>query len=71
MSNGQVWKIHRKVDCHSVNVIYYSIYKMCNEKEAYIEKTKGDRRKGFKVRQGIQNVSSRIMYTIVVLRITA
>ena len=23
MSNGQVWEIHREIDCHSVNVIYY------------------------------------------------
>ena len=50
MSNGQVWEICREIDCHSVNVIYYFECKMCNEKEAYSGKTKGDSTKGFKVR---------------------
>ena len=50
MSNGQVWEIRREIDCHSVNVIYYLKCKMCNEKETYIGKTKGDNTKGFKVR---------------------
>ena len=54
---------------------------MCNKKETYIGKTKGDKTKGFKVRinqhisdckrERIQYVSSRIMYTIVLLRIIA
>ena len=39
MSNGQVWKIRREIDCHSVSVIYYVKCKMCNEKETYIGKT--------------------------------
>ena len=50
MSNGQVWKISRETDCHSVNVIYYLKCKMCNEKETYIRKTNEDNTKGFKVR---------------------
>ena len=50
MSNGQVWEIQREIDCHSVNIIYYLKCKMCNEKETYIGKTKGDNMKGFKVR---------------------
>ena len=50
MSNGQVREIRREIDCHSVNVIYYLKCKMCNEKETYIGKTKGDNTKGFKVR---------------------
>ena len=32
MSNSQVWEIRREIDCHSVNAIYYSKCKMCNEK---------------------------------------
>ena len=50
MPNGQVREIRREIDCHSVNVIYYLKCKMCNEKETYIGKTKGDNMKGFKVR---------------------
>ena len=50
MSNGQVWEIQREIDCHSVNIICYLKCKMCNEKETYIGKTKGDNTKGFKVR---------------------
>ena len=48
--NGQIWKIHREIDCDLVNVIYYLKYKMCNEKEIYTGKTIGDKTKGFKVR---------------------
>ena len=50
MPNGQVRKICREIDCHSVNVIYYLKCKMCNEKETYTGKIKGDNAKGFKVR---------------------
>ena len=50
MSNGKVREIRREIDCHSVNVIYYLKCKMCNEKETYIGKTKGDNTKRFKVR---------------------
>ena len=50
MSNGQVWEIQREIDCHSVNIIYHLKCKMCNEKETYTGKTKGDNTKGFKVR---------------------
>ena len=56
MSNGQVWEIHREIDSHSVNVIYYLKCKMYNEKEAYIGK-KGDNTKGFKVRINQQHIS--------------
>ena len=42
MPNGKVWEIHKKIDCHSVNVIYYLKCKMCNEKETYIRETIGD-----------------------------
>ena len=49
MSNGQVWQIRRKIDCHSVNVIYYLKFKKCNEKETYIRKTIGDNTKGLKL----------------------
>ena len=50
MSNDQIWEIRRETDCHSVNVIYYLKCKMCNKKETYIGKTKGDNTKGFKVK---------------------
>ena len=50
MSNGQVWEICRKIDCHSVIVIYYLKWKMCNETETHIGKTIGDNMKEFKVR---------------------
>ena len=42
MPNGEVWEIRKKIDCHSVNVIYYLKCKMCNEKETYIRETIGD-----------------------------
>ena len=48
MSNGQVWEIRKEIDCHSVNVIYYLKYKMCNEKETYIGERIGDNTEGFK-----------------------
>ena len=50
MSNGQVWEIHKEIDCHSVSVIYYFKFKICNKKETYIGKTIGDNTKGFEVR---------------------
>ena len=50
MSHGQVWEIHREIDCHKVNVIYCLKFKMYNEKETYITKTIGDNAKRFKVR---------------------
>ena len=50
MSNGQVWESRRKIDCHSVNVIYYLKCKMCNKKETYIRKIIEDNTKRFKVR---------------------
>ena len=50
MPNGEVWEIRKKIDCHSVNVIYYLKCKMCNEKETYIRETIGDNPKWFEVR---------------------
>ena len=50
MSNGQVWKILRELDCHSVNVKHYLKCKMCNEKETYVGKTIEDNAEKFKVR---------------------
>ena len=50
MPNGEIWKIRRETDYHSVNVIYYLKCKMCIENETYIRKTIGDNSKGFKVR---------------------
>ena len=50
MSNVQAWEIRREIYCHSVNVIYYLKCKMCNEKETYTGKTKGDNKMGFKFR---------------------
>ena len=50
MSNGQIWGIHREIDCHSVNVIYYLKHKMCNGKEICIGKTIEVYMKGDKVR---------------------
>ena len=50
MPNDRAWKIHREIDCHSVNVIYCLKCKMCNEKETYIGKTIGDNTNRFKVR---------------------
>ena len=38
MSNGQVWKTRKEIDCHYV--IYYMECKMCNEKETYQENNK-------------------------------
>ena len=49
MSNDQILEIHWEIDCHLVNHIYYLKYKLCNEKETYIDKTLGDNTKGFKV----------------------
>ena len=49
-SNAQIWEICWETDCHLVNVIYYLKCKMCDEKEPYTGKTKGDNRKGFKVK---------------------
>ena len=50
MSNGQISGIHREIDCHSVNVIYYLKHKMCNGKETCIGKTIEVYMKGDKVR---------------------
>ena len=50
ISYGEVWEIRKKIDCHSVNVIYYLKCKMCNQKETYIRKTIGDSPKWFEVR---------------------
>ena len=49
LSNGQVWKIRREIDCHQVNVMYYLNCKICIEKETYIGKILGDNTQGFKV----------------------
>ena len=72
MSNRQLWEIRREINCHSVNVIYYLKCIMCNEKETYIGKTKGDNTKGFKVRinQHISDCKTRHSTCFVVLRIT-
>ena len=76
MSNGQVWKIHREIDCHSVNVMYIWNVK-CITKKEHIGKTIGDNTNGFKVRRiqhtsdcktGVSTLSSRVMYAIVVLK---
>ena len=50
MSNGQVLKICRETDCHSVNVIYYLKCKMRKEKE-----TIGDNTKGLRMNQYISD----------------
>ena len=80
MSNGQDLEIRSEIECHSVDAIYYLKCKMCNEKETYIGKTKGDNTNQLKVRinlyisdckTGDTTSSSRIMYMIVVLRIIA
>ena len=80
MSNSQDLEIHSEIDCHSVDAIYYLKCKMCNEKETYIGKTKGDNTNQLKVRinlyisdckTGDTTSSSRIRYMIVVLRIIA
>ena len=39
MSNSQDWEIRRKIDCHSVNTIFYLKCKIYNKKEKYIGKT--------------------------------
>ena len=46
MSNGQVWEIHREIDCHSVKVIYYLKCKICN----IYWKANWDSKNGFKVK---------------------
>ena len=80
MSNGQVCKICREIEYHSVSVMYYLKFKTCNGKETYIGKTIGDNTKGFKVRinqhifdrkRGFQHASFHVMFKIVVLRIIA
>ena len=49
MPNDQVWKICREIDSNSVNVIYYLKWKICNETQTYIGKTRVGSIKGFKV----------------------
>ena len=49
-SNGRVWEICREIGCHSVNVIYYLKYKVCNEKKNINWENNGDNTKGFKFR---------------------
>ena len=67
MSNTRTWEIPTEVDCHSVNVIHCLKCKMCNQKGTYIAKIIGDTFPT--IRQGFQNVSSCVMYRIVLLRI--
>ena len=50
MSNDKILEIHKDINCHSVNVIYYLKCDMCSEKETYIGKPIGDTVKDSKVR---------------------
>ena len=80
MSNGQVWEIRREIDCDSVNVKYYLKCKIVTKKKRILAKQQEAVQRDLKlektsacpiVKKGFQQVSSRVMYTILVLRIIA